>query len=174
METAITPYDPETVDNFELGYRSSWNNNTLIFNGTLFHMQYDDKQEEIQQPSATSGTGQVTRVVNAAEATLQGVELEMIWLAAEGLTLRSNLGYLDAEYDDFEVNVGTSVDPVIQDFSGLNIRRAPDVTFGLSANYEVEVGSGLATLWASMRYLDEHEVDFANKPRADQRLSEPV
>ena len=164
LETATTPYDPETVDNFELGYRSSWNGNTLIFNATLFHMQYDDKQEEIQQPSATSGTGQVTRVVNAAEATLQGLELELTWLVAEGLTVRSNLGYLDAEYDDFSVNLGTSDAPLIADFSDLNIRRAPDLTFGLSANYEWDIGPGMANLWGSMRYLDEHEVDFANKP----------
>ncbi len=164
VETAVTPYDPETVDNFELGYRSSWADNRLTFNATLFYMDYDEKQEEIQQPSATSGTGQVTRVVNASTATIQGAEFEMTWLATEGLTLRANLGLLDAEYDDFDVNIGTPTSPVLQDFSGLDFRRAPDTTFGISGDYRWQLGSGSAQFWASLRHVGEHEVDFANKP----------
>jgi iron complex outermembrane receptor protein len=127
-------------------------------------MDYQDKQEEIQQASATSGTGQVTRVVNAATATIQGIELEATWLATDGLTLRGNLGYLDAEYDKFEVNTGTQTAPVLTDFSHLNIRRAPEITADLTADYEFQLGPGTTMLHAGMRYLDSHEVDFANKP----------
>jgi len=164
VETATTPYDPETVDNYELGYRSEWLDRSLIFNGTLFYMDYQDKQEEIQQPSATSGTGQVTRVVNAATATIQGIELELTWLAMEGLTLRSNLGLLDASYDDFLVDTGTPGSPNLVDFSNLEFRRAPDVTFDLTGDYEWQWGAGTAVLHAGVRFLDDHEVDFANKP----------
>ena len=127
-------------------------------------MDYKDKQEEIQQPSATSGTGQVTRVVNASTATISGAEFELIWLAAEGLTIRSNLGLLDADYDNFDINTGTSDAPNIVDSSGLNFRRAPEVTFGLAADYQWQLGPGSANLYAGVRFLDDHEVDFANKP----------
>jgi iron complex outermembrane receptor protein len=48
IETATVPYDPETVDNFEVGYRSEWLERRLIFNATAFYMDYQDKQEEIQ------------------------------------------------------------------------------------------------------------------------------
>jgi iron complex outermembrane receptor protein len=164
VETAITAYDPETVDNYELGYRSEWMDRTLIFNATVFYMDYQDKQEEIQQPSQTSGTGQVTRVVNASTATIQGVELEMTWLAMQGLTLRGNVGLLDAEYDDFIVNTGTQQNPVMTDFSNLEIRRAPDITADLTVDYEWRWGPGDALLHLGLRYLDDHEVDFANKP----------
>lgn len=164
VETAIAPYDPETVDNFEVGYRSQWADRRVTFNATLFHMSYEDKQEEIQQPSATSGTGQVTRVVNASDATIQGAEIELAWLATDGLTIRANLGLLDAEYDKFEVDAGTPGSPIIQDFSDLDFRRAPDVTFGINADYRWSIGEGMGYLWAGMRYLDDHEVDFANKP----------
>jgi iron complex outermembrane receptor protein len=164
IETATAPYDPETVDNFELGYRSEWAENTLIFNATAFYMDYKDKQEEIQQPSEGSGTGQVTRVVNAADATIKGLEFELMWLATEGLTIRANLGLLDASYDNFLVNTGTSDDPVIVDFSDLDFRRAPDVTFSVMGSYEWQVGTGLMLVQAGWRYLGSHEVDFANKP----------
>ena len=164
IETATVPYDPETVDNFEIGYRSEWMDRRVIFNATLFYMDYKDKQEEIQQPSATSGTGQVTRVVNAATASISGAELDLTWLAADGFTIRGNLGFLDASYDEFLVDLGTPGNPNLVDFSGLDFRRAPEVTFSLVGDYQWEWGPGSAMLHAGLRYLDEHEVDFANKP----------
>jgi iron complex outermembrane receptor protein len=166
IETATIPYNPETVDNYELGYRSEWANRTIIFNATAFYMDYKDKQEEIQQPSTTSGTGQVTRVVNAATASIKGAEFELMWAAREGLTLRANLGLLDASYDNFTVNTGTSDNPIFTDFSNLDFRRAPEVTFGLSGDYAWSMGNGEALIRAGWRYLDSHEVDFANKPEA--------
>jgi iron complex outermembrane receptor protein len=164
VETAAVPYDPETVDNYEIGYRSEWMNRRVIFNATLFYMDYEDKQEEIQQPSTTSGTGQVTRVVNAATASIQGAEFEFTWLATEDFTVRANLGFLDAGYDDFLVDLGTPASPNIVDFSSLDFRRAPDVTASLAGDYEWELGQGSALLHAGARYLGRHEVDFANKP----------
>ena len=164
VETATTPYDPETVDNFELGYRSEWADRTVVFNATAFYMDYQDKQEEIQQPSATSGTGQVTRVVNAATATISGLEVDLMWLARNGLTLRANLGLLNAEYDDFLVNTGTTAAPVMTDFSNLDFRRAPEVTAGLSGSREIELNDGSLLVHAGVRYVSSHEVDFANKP----------
>lgn len=164
VETATIPYAPETVDNFELGYRSTLMDNRLIFNATAFYMDYKDKQEEIQQASTTSGTGQVTRVVNAATATITGAEFELTWLATDGLTIRGNLGILDASYDQFNVNIGTTQNPVIADFSSLDFRRAPKATATLTGNYEWEVGGGLAWVRGSWHYLGSHETDFANKP----------
>jgi iron complex outermembrane receptor protein len=90
--------------------------------------------------------------------------LELTWLATEGLIIRTNLGLLDAEYDDFLVDVGTPGNPDIVDFSDLDFRRAPEVTFSVVGDYEWQWGPGSAMLHAGVRYLDEHEVDFANKP----------
>jgi iron complex outermembrane receptor protein len=164
VETATTPYDPETVDNYELGYKSRFMNNRLQFNATLFYMDYKDKQEEIQEPSETSGTGQVTRVVNASTATISGAELELMYLFESGLTMRANLGLLDASYDEFLVDQGTPGNPMISDFSDLDFRRAPEVTGSLSGEQTWQVGSGSLMVHAGLRYLGSHEVDFANKP----------
>jgi len=164
VETAVAPYDPEFVENFELGYRSEWANRTVIFNATVFHMDYQDKQEEIQLASESSGTGQVTRVFNAANATIKGAEFELMWLVNEAFTLRANLGLLDAEYDDFLVNTGTAEEPVLTDFSHLDFRRAPKTSFSVVGNYEWQMSEGRMMIQAGWRYLGAHEVDFANKP----------
>jgi iron complex outermembrane receptor protein len=160
IENAVTPYDQETVDSYEFGFKSEWLNNTLRVNGAVFYMDYDDKQEELQQPSATSGTGQVTLVVNASTAEVTGLELDVMYLATDNLTIRGNLGLLDAEYDDFEFDSGSG----LVDLSHLDIRRAPEVTAAISATYEWNMGGGDAWAVLGWHYIDEHEVDFANKP----------
>lgn len=48
VETATTPYDQETVDNFEAGFKTDWMDGTVRVNGALFFMGYQDKQEEMQ------------------------------------------------------------------------------------------------------------------------------
>lgn len=160
FENATTPYDQETVTNYELGFKSQWLDDTLRVNGAVFYMDYEDKQEELQLPSATSGTGQVTLVANASTAEITGLELDVLWNATANLSLRGNLGILDAKYDDFEFESGAG----LQDLSNLNLRRAPDVTASVSATYEWMIGENRAWALLGWRHIGKHEVDFANKP----------
>jgi iron complex outermembrane receptor protein len=102
--------------------------------------------------------------VNASTATVSGLEVDLMYLAASGLTVRANLGILDASYDDFLVDIGTPGAPIIMDFSHLKFRRAPELTASLGINYGWEMGSGLADIQAGWNYLGKHDVDFANKP----------
>jgi len=160
LENATTPYDQETVDNTEFGFKTMWMDEKLRFNGAIFRMDYDDKQEELQLPSATSGTGQVTLVANASTATMQGIELDLQFLPVDGLSLRANLGILDADYDEFSFTGAAGQ----VDLSNLEFRRAPEVTASISGTYEWNVAEGRAWVHAGVHYLDEYEVDFANKP----------
>jgi iron complex outermembrane receptor protein len=160
IEGATTPYNQETVDNYEIGYKSQWLDNRLRFNTAIFYMSYEDKQEEIQLPSATSGTGQKTVVVNASDATISGLEMEFLAIPSEGVTLRANLGFLDADYDNFSFNNGF----VDVDNSHLDFRRAPDFTGSFSAEYAWQWDAVQARVGGTWHYIGEHEIDFANKP----------
>ena len=170
IETATTPYDQETVDNYEVGIKTEWLDGTLRVNGAIFYMDYDDKQEELQLPSATSGTGQVTLVTNASTAEVTGIELDVLYNPTANLSLRGNLGWLDAEYDEFEFQ-GTSG---LVDFSGLEIRRAPEITGALSATYEWAIGAARAWVLVGWHHIGKHEVDFANKPELTNRAQDLI
>ncbi|MGD2008387.1 MAG: TonB-dependent receptor [Cellvibrionales bacterium] len=161
VEEAVQPYDPETVDNFELGFKHESDDNRLRFNGAVFYMVYDDKQEELQLPSDT-GTGQKTVVTNASEAEIWGIELEAQAVIGNGLTLRANIGYLDTEYDSFgytDLQSGQEVD-----FSYLEFRRAPDLTGTVDATYEWPTASGRIWVRGAYHYLGEHYVNVTNAP----------
>ena len=161
VEEATQPYDPETVDNMEVGFKSEWMDSRVRFNASYFVMNYDDKQEELQLPSDT-GTGQKTVVTNASEATIQGLELEVQALIGEGFSLRANIGFLDTEYDNFQYTDAVSLETV--DLSYLEFRRAPDVTATVDGTYEWDTSTGRAWVRASYHFLGSHWVNVTNSP----------
>ncbi len=162
LASATIPYDPETVDNYELGFKTEWMDQRVRFNGAIFYMDYTDKQEEIGLPSE-GDTGQRISVFNAADATMQGVELEVQAIVTEGLSLRANLGYLDSEYDEFTFFDGFET----VDNSGLEFRRAPEWTGAIDATYEWSMGNGMAWTRGAYRYLGGHFIEQTNRPELE-------
>ena len=43
----------------------------------------------------------LTVVENASSATMEGLEMDFTWVIMEGLSLRGNVGLLDASYEIF-------------------------------------------------------------------------
>lgn len=158
QDSARIPYDPEFVDNYELGFKSEWAGGRVRVNGALFFMDYEDKQEEIGLRS-DGGTGQRISVFNAATATMQGLELEVQALVTEGLSIRANFGYLDSEYDEFVFDSGFG----IVDNSGFDFRRAPEFTGAFDATYEWQVGGGEAWVRGSYQIIDELFTEQTNR-----------
>ncbi|MGB3807700.1 MAG: TonB-dependent receptor [Erythrobacter sp.] len=138
-----TSYEPETVDSYELGLKNTFLNGDLIVNLAAFYSKYNDKQEDVVQATPPgSPNPQETVTLNAASATIQGLELDMRATLFDGFTITGAVGLLDAEYDDFFVdrNVDGNFDPN-EDASTRQLRRTPDFTFSLAANYEFDVTS---------------------------------
>jgi len=158
-EAASTAYNPETVDNFELGIKSEWLDHRLRLNASMFFMKYDNKQEELSAP-VSQGVGQQTLVLNAASAEIKGLEVEVLAMPFPGFTLAGSLGLIDAKYKDF-------VDPVTGgDLTFLKMKRAPDVTATLTPTYEWPMFGGNMTVQASWHYMDELELGFFNPPQS--------
>ncbi len=158
---AISPYNQETVANYELGLKTEFLNNKLRLNFTVFQMDYQDKQEEIHLPDTLSGTGQKTVVANASTATMKGAEFEMEAHPTESLNLRGNIAYLTNKYDKFKFDDGTG----IQDLSYLKFRRAPKWTGSLDATYEWNLSAG-TKMWSRVSYhhIGPYFTDFTNAP----------
>jgi iron complex outermembrane receptor protein len=133
--SARTPFDPETVDSFELGFKTEFWDNRITFNVAAFLTKYDNKQEEIVRP-APPPAGQETLVLNAATATIKGLEAEFRARFTEGLNVFGSLGLLDAQYDEFE----TLVNGVPTDISNRDLRRTPDLSFAIGGDYTVPLG----------------------------------
>ncbi len=150
------PFEPETVDSYEIGMRMDLFNNTLRLNPTVFYTKYDDKQEErlfsFIGPGGVPET--VTVTVNAAEANLWGVELESIYAPTDNLSFRAAAGYLHAEYDTFDSFNPITFEP--EDISDTaELRRAPEWTYSIGGEYRLPVGPGELIGTVHHSYTDE-------------------
>jgi iron complex outermembrane receptor protein len=87
-------FDSETVDNWELGVKSSWFDQRLIANPTWYHTEISDFQDR-----QFDGVNFI--VQNAGELTQQGIELDVQARPMEQLTVLVGASYLDSEFDEF-------------------------------------------------------------------------
>ena len=159
-EAATTAYDPETVDNYELGMKSEWLDRRLRFNVAAYFMKYNDKQEEQSYPTS-DGTGQQTLILNASTAEIMGAEIEMLVAPLEGLTVSATMGFLDAKYKDFK-------DPVTgADLTKYDLRRAPKFNSNLEPIYQWDMLGGQMTARASWHYVDKMQMTFFNTPQTE-------
>ncbi|KHK88390.1 TonB-dependent receptor, partial [Novosphingobium malaysiense] len=98
---ATIPYDPETLDNYEIGFKTELAGGRVRLNGAAFLMKYKDMQQDLDVPAPGTSTGRENRTINASSAELKGVELDLTAQLTDGLRVHGNLGYLEAKYKDF-------------------------------------------------------------------------
>ena len=154
---AIGPYDPETVDSIEIGFRSELLNNTVRLNVTAFHATYEDKHETVLRNCASCGENSSvtnTQNENAGEATIKGLEIELEAYPSDALHVRAAAGFIDAEYDRFAgVNATTGE---IEDLRPLrNFTYTPEYTIGVGADYRWDMAQGEMILSGYVKATDE-------------------
>jgi iron complex outermembrane receptor protein len=164
---------PETVDSIELGVKAMLLDRRLRLNAAVFSMKYDDMQrlalEDCQIGTPGCDTGRVQRLINAAESTIDGVELEVSFAATDRLLLDASYGYIDASFDQwtgFDVNGGgydPAVDPELA--KNLKFERVPDFTYMVAGTYTLPLASGGNIAFrASYDYRDDFFNDALNTP----------
>jgi len=100
---AALSYDPENLTAFELGSRNRFLDNRLQFNAEAFYWKYKDHQE----PRLTEdGLGVLSfDYQNAGDATLYGLDLDLVAKASDADTVRATVEYLHSVYDTFAYDV---------------------------------------------------------------------
>lgn len=150
--TEATRYDPETVWSYEAGFKTSIARQ-LRLNGAIFHADYKDFQARVSGLDEDPNTGlplAVLSVINAGKLQIRGAELEANWTPVDGLLLDSQVGYLDAEYKDFD-------DARFTNFGGSRAFQtpafAPKWTLRFGAQYAFDLGdAGGITVGGQSRY----------------------
>jgi iron complex outermembrane receptor protein len=148
-------FDPEEVESYEVGIKSSFFNNRLRLNVAGFFVDYTNIQILVATAIAP-----VTQ--NAAAGEVKGFEIEFQGLLTDNLELSGGLGYIDAEY--------TRIDPLATEISIENeFPKTPDWSANLSASYELLLpGGGTLTPRLDWSYRDAVFNDALNDPRVRQ------
>lgn len=169
------PVRPEILDAFEVGLKSEplpW----LRANFSLFHYDYKDIQL-----SARDNTTALIVLLNAAQAKIDGAEIELSAKLWEGFSVSGYATYLDAKYSKFpgaqiltpiyqdQTSIGGSAMTPIGnaqstgDVSGARMIAAPEYTFGINANYEVETDGGRFGISSNIFHSGKYYWDVSNR-----------
>jgi len=96
----LEPFNEETVATVEGGLKSSFFGNRVTANIVGFYNDYQDFQASVPGV-AEDGATPVNTVFNAGQLTQFGFEFEGVWKATRDLAFSGNVGFLDADYDEF-------------------------------------------------------------------------
>ncbi len=147
---AQSSFDPEYLWAYEMGVKSTMPSKKLRLNGSLFYYDYEDIQLLTPPDNSLEGTFPV--IINAANATIKGLDLDASIQPTESLGLSLGMTLLDSQFDDF-VSVDPNNPADDPDRSGDPLPQAPDVSLNVAAKYTRFLsGGGMLTLWGGYRY----------------------
>ena len=97
--SAVAAFKPETLWAYELGFKTSFYDDTLQLNGSAFY--YDYHNQQVQSAIWTTAYGAIGAIVNAENSHIYGGELEAQWRPVPQLLITQSVGYKFGKFDKF-------------------------------------------------------------------------
>lgn len=161
-------YDPEEIWNYELGLKGVFLDGMLDLRAAVFSMSWED----MQVPVFDVETGNFTD--NAAEASIDGAELETIVTFTENLRAMIGIGYTDARFDSFP-NAGIQGSGQTFDLSGTHIAYAPEWNVNATLEYVKPLANGAQLLArGEYQYTDDQFMDNGGGATVELPYEVPV
>lgn len=137
--TADDPVNPEVLDAWELGFKSTWDDLTL--NGALFKYYWQDKQTFDVNNDGNPA------FLNIPESELIGADLSIDWQISDQWHINAGLGLLSSEVTDSGALLFTQV--------GKSLSYIPDWSATLNINYRWQWWQGESAFNLAWRYRDQ-------------------
>jgi len=147
-----TSYDSDLMDNYEVGYRSTFGDGRGRFNVTGYHMVWSDYQLELVDPSNDScpdggpsvianlcGQPWQNIVTNAGEAHITGVNIELDYAINDSWVFGANATVLEAETDTTADITGDGEDDLV---GGLRLPLTPELKGSMWLDYSTPAFNG--------------------------------
>jgi outer membrane receptor protein involved in Fe transport len=171
--TAATT-DEQESQVIELGFRSVIANDRLQFNGAFHLTEYTNLLT--QQQRIIAGIAD-TFSTNGGDIEAYGVELDAVWLPTDNLTFTGTFAYLKSEFGEFgqqnpyQLYRGQVLENNFVNQNGEVTPWSPEITFGASAAYFIDMGSaGTLQPYVQFYYSDGYNTSnlLATDPAHDQ------
>jgi iron complex outermembrane recepter protein len=145
------PLDSETVENAEIGIKSSFFDNRLRINGAYFDYTYENLQRQVFVEAECRPNGSVGGYeFTADDVEGSGYEFEISALVTDGLSVGVNTGTIDAEYTKSQSREVVNGVCVVRDRSGTDFADSPS-NYNVFVNYDLPFASG-AGITLSLNY----------------------
>ncbi|MEI9964705.1 MAG: TonB-dependent receptor, partial [Caulobacteraceae bacterium] len=115
----VVPIEPETLDAYEVGFKSQWFDRRVQLNVAAFYNKFHNIQLNVGEcalntsapgydPSQVAPCGQI---LNVGDANIKGFEVETELHPMAGLEIDGSLSYLDFKYTRLDPATGWTLDP---------------------------------------------------------------
>jgi iron complex outermembrane recepter protein len=159
------PFEPEDVTDYEVGLKKDWffGDASLRTNLAVYTQDYNGIQRfsnPVSNPTAFA-------VINAADSTITGGELELTFMPVSSLELGAFFSYIDADFKQFVTGSG--------DFSDNEFAQVPKRQYAVRARYTLPLGTAIGdvSLQADYNYRSHvFFVDTAEGPGDGPRASQ--
>jgi iron complex outermembrane receptor protein len=156
-------YDPEVVTDYEIGIKSLLMGRRLKLNAAIFYTDYKDIQ---RTALVLVGTSPQVSISNAAQARIEGLELEAAYRFDSGFSINGNYSYTDPKFTEFTTRDAAG-NPVDQ--SHLPFDFASKNQLGVTLGYDAYLDNkGQMSLSLGYYYRSEFHVYPTLNPAAKQ------
>jgi len=131
--------EPESLDAWELGYKTSFLDNRVQLDTSVFRYEYQNLQQFITLRG-------VPTLENAPESKINGFDANIKFANDSGFYAQAGVAYLDSEVSEAG---GSSF------IQGAPLAGAPEWSFSALASQEFVVGNGVLTLMGNISYTDQ-------------------
>lgn len=132
----VPGYTSDTIDNYEIGWKTTLFDNALRFNGAVFYQKWEDLQFGLSPP----GFNGVTFIFNAGGADVRGIETDFSWVLGN-LTLSGSASYINAELTEDFCNFDSGGNPTDCAPDGTQLPVQPPFKGTLTARYDFTLGA---------------------------------
>lgn len=165
----LPPFKPDFLTTYEVGWKTSWFDDRVRFNGAAFHQVWDDFQYSVL------GLNGLTDITNSAQAEIDGVEMDVNWAVTDGLGISAGLALINAELSKpycgqlLDGNVVSSDPCPVDNIGGTEPAAAPkgtklpvtpDFKANLTARYQFALGTMDAHVQGALVYVGDRQSDL--------------
>jgi iron complex outermembrane receptor protein len=146
------PFKPEYVNDWELGLKRDWQlgESLLRSNLAIYRSRLTDAQKLL---SPVSNPNEF-EVINAADATIRGGELELTFIPSRGLQFSGFLSIIDARFNRFAFGGN--------DFSGNLFGETPKTQYSLRGSYALPLPGTIGTISWQADYFHQSHVFYTD------------
>lgn len=158
------PYQPETLDAYEIGLKADLFDKRFRFNPSIFYYDYKNIQVTAFGGNATP------RLINGPKARIYGLDLDFVAIPFEHLTLRGGATFLHDRFLDFPGAVfrppntpparGSAL--LTGNAKGNRLPYTSDWVLTFAADYVVPLDQGKLTLSATYNHNDGYFTETDN------------
>ena len=134
----LSSFEPEDLDNYEIGVKSELFDRRVRLNGDVFYSLYTNQQIGVQDClPCTPVRVPWFRTINTGKSRIWGVEAELNAQPVEGLQIEASLGYINYLLTEFE---GIALRPYLPNGDRYYPNRTPKWNYGVGVQYEFPIG----------------------------------